>query len=464
MIAFFSPVHSRIAAVLWLTSSASTVALLSSARPSTVALVPSSPPSTVALVPSSPPSPSTPQLGLPPYGHNETPPPLERGEPGASLAQNSYGIKIDESNLRAESLTELYLPVLDEHDRVSPDLRQRRPTLRRALRDTAAGVDRSTESGLRRIAGKGGGSDLRVLEVRDDVTGPFQFLETSVLTFRGDLLSGTVLKNRLDSRSVKGVQPSIKDESIFFLMDHEEVWRLHSMNATTPDSAGGTVSLSAGPFSDTRAFTIVDMERYGGRGRFLVLADSSGDTTLRTFSVDSSQPPFMVQNVSTFVSGNAILSVAANPSLAYLYFSTRYAIISSGYGTVVRLVDDFVAFQSVLVSQHAISADGQLMYVADCSANAIYRVRIATGQVETIGIGAAGSVLIDLGCPSGLALTSDGCNLFVSELNTGRIRLISFERSAGHIKSTRTLAGNSSFAYTDVSSLGLFSLAISPDG
>ncbi|GBG68072.1 hypothetical protein CBR_g1193 [Chara braunii] len=288
-------------------------------------------------------------------------------------------------------------------------------------------------------------------------------------------------------QGIFAVQPSSVDESIYFLSE-AGVWTL----PTTSSSYGAaSVSRAAGPFYDAQAFTIVDMSKYGGQGRFLLVSEAEYDR-LRTVSLDSYEPPFGVRDMTGFESNN--LSLALDPSRPYVYFSTDHRLYkmylpSSGLGSVLPLIADASAigsvqasirgpvqysihgnagFDSVRVSQHAFSADGQFMYVADEGGDAVYRVWIASGEVENLG---SGDVDVDVDGPYGLALTSDGCNLFVSERITGRITLITFESNGGLVRRVRTLAGKTRGRYTETDRpreasptiIGLFGLAISPD-
>ncbi|GBG68069.1 hypothetical protein CBR_g1190 [Chara braunii] len=329
-----------------------------------------------------------------------------------------------------------------------------------------------TYKAIQETATEGGEPHARVLQ-STSYNGPFGFVDRDVLTFRGNLLFPSSQSNYPDG-NIYVVQPSSVDESIYFL-SYDGVWSL----PTGSSSYGvGAVRRVYGSVGDDRAFTIVDMDRYlyRGEGRFLLVANARDDT-LRTFSLNSYDPPFPITHMMGF--NSHVLSLAADPSRPYVYFSTDHGLYkmylpSSGVGTVVPLIDEASAvgpvqasipgdagFNEVRVSQHAFSADGQFMYVADKIGDAVYRVWFASGRVENIG---SGYVDVDVDGPYGLALTSDGCNLFVSEYITGRITLISFERSGGLVKSVRTLAGASSYRYTYSSSLDLFGLAISPGG
>ncbi|GBG68071.1 hypothetical protein CBR_g1192 [Chara braunii] len=367
-----------------------------------------------------------------------------------------------------ESIAALFLGVLETLASDSVEMDERRPQFRTGRR-ASSGVDFTDKAIQQETATEGGGPHSRLLEIIGVSNVPFQFVDSNVLTFRGNLLpsSSHII---YPEGGIHFVQPSSVDESIFFLSE-KGVWRL----PTTSTSYGaGSVSRAAGPFYDAQAFTIVDMSKYGRQGRFLLVAEADDDS-LRTVSLDSYEPPFGIRYMTGL--NSEILSLAVDPSRPYVYFSTEYGIFkmylpSSGTGSVVPLIDEGSAigsveasipgdagFDRVRVSQHAFSADGQFMYVADLNRNAVYRVWMASGEVENIG---SGYVDVDVYGPYGLALTSDGCNLFVSEYVTGRITLITFERSGGLVRSIRTLAGRSSGRYTE-SSIDLFGLAISPD-
>ncbi|GBG68064.1 hypothetical protein CBR_g1185 [Chara braunii] len=372
-----------------------------------------------------------------------------------------------------ESVTKLLLPVLETSGGSgSVEIHGRLSESRQAPRGTAA-VNFSDKAILE-AATKGGEPHARVLEEVMGDTGPFGFVDRDVLTFRGNLLFPSSPSNYPDGR-IYVVQPSSVDGSIFFLTS-VGVWRLG--NRSSADGADA-VSLAAGPFPDVRAFTIVDVDMYGGQGRFLLVSVAEGKgkgDTLRAFRLDSYEPPFSIRNVTGLETN--ILTLVGDPSRPNVYFTTDKGIFKMqlplyGFGSIVPLVREESAigsaqasspgdagFERVRLSQHAFSAYGQLMYVADCYQNSVYRVWFPCGQVERIQ---GGSVAVDLACPYGLALTSDGCNLFVSEFRTGRITLITFESNGGHVRSIRTLAGRSSGRYTE-SSMDLFGLAISPGG
>ncbi|GBG68070.1 hypothetical protein CBR_g1191 [Chara braunii] len=383
-------------------------------------------------------------------------------------------LKLAEYKHVPKSAAKLLLRVLETWGRDSVEMHGRRSDYRSAQRSTAA--LNFADKAIQETGTQGGEPHARVLEMIGVSNVPFQFVDSNVLTFRGNLLPSSS-QSIYPEGGIHFVQPSSVDESIFFLSE-KGVWRL----PTTSTSYGaGSVSRVAGPFHDARAFTIVDMSKYGRQGRFLLVAeaDDMSKYSLQTVSLDSYEPPFGIRYMTE------ILSLAADPSRPYVYFSTEYGISkmylpSSGTGSVVPLIADASAIGSVQasvpgsvqssiygdagfnefrVSQHAFSADGQFMYVAGTFEDAVYRVWIASGEVENIG---SGYVDVDVNGPYGLALTSDGCNLFVSEYVTGRITLITFERSGGLVRSIRTLAGRSSGRYTE-SSIDLFGLAISPD-
>ncbi|GBG68077.1 hypothetical protein CBR_g1198 [Chara braunii] len=376
-----------------------------------------------------------------------------------------------------KSVLKLLLRVLERSGRDSVDMHERRSEYRFSAQRSTAALN-FADKAIQETGTEGGEPHARVLEMIGAYNGPFQFVDSDVLTFRGNLLPSSS-RSVYPEGDILVVQPYSVDESIYFLSE-AGVWTL----PTTSSSYGAaSVSRAAGPFYDAQAFTIVDMSKYGRQGRFLLVAEADDDS-LRTVSLDSYEPPFGIRYMTGFDS--EILSLAADPSRPYVYFSTDYGIFkmylpSSGLGSVVPVIDDASAigsaqasirgsvqssiygdagFNEFRVSQHAFSADGQFMYAADQVGNAIYRVWIASGEVENIG---SGYVDVDVDGPYGLALTSDGCNLFVSEWTTGRITLISFERSGGLVRSIRTLAGRTSGRYTE-SSIDLFGLAISPGG
>ncbi|GBG68073.1 hypothetical protein CBR_g1194 [Chara braunii] len=334
-----------------------------------------------------------------------------------------------------ESIVPLFLRVLETLASDSVEMDERSPEFRTGRR-ASSGVD-FTDKAIQETATECGEPHGRVLEDMGD-TGPFRYLDRNVLTFRGNLLFPSSQSN-YPYGGIHGVQLSSVDESIYFL-SYGGVWSL----PTGSSSYGvGAVRRVYGSLGDDRGFTIVDMDRYwyGAQGRFLLVAEAAPD------------------------------------SLKTVYFSTDHGIYkmhlpTSGFGSIVPLIDEAsaigsvqasisgdAAFNAVRLSQHAFSVDGQFMYVADERGYAVYRVWIASGEVENIG---SGYVDVDMKRPYGLALTSDGCNLFVSEWSTGRITLITFESNGGLVKSIRTLAGRSSGRYTEAS-VDLFGLAISPD-
>ncbi|GBG82403.1 hypothetical protein CBR_g34779 [Chara braunii] len=431
----------------------------------------------------------------PPVGsddqQDEAPPGLRKGRDGIeTITERSNGMKISDTQLEhvleegkdpPESFAEWFFQTLDQRDSLSDDTTQgrRAHSMQTAQQRGPGAVNDVPERKVRHIAPKGGPAEPRLLEPNarlfEDVHDSgllFPFVDTDVVAFGGDLLSSAGVKTS-PGGEVQEVQPSPTDASLFFLLENA-VWSLRNA------SGGVNVSSFAGPFSDTLAFTVVDMERYGMRGKFLLMADS-GYSWLRPFRLASYGAPFTLIYLRDHVSTFLILSLAAHPSQPFLYFSTVssifklplpmnendvYTVRPVKIGSVQASAPSELVFREVRVSQQAFSADGQLMYVADCLAGAIYRVWSSTGEIERIGGDDSGSslALLDLECPRGLALTFDGCHLFVTECHIGRIRLISFENSGGPVKSTRILAGKSSSPYAyDPKLKLLFGLAMSAD-
>ncbi|GBG87305.1 hypothetical protein CBR_g45365 [Chara braunii] len=95
------------------------------------------------------------------------------------------------------------------------------------------------------------------------------------------------------------------------------------------------------------------------------------------------------------------------------------------------------------ITSRSVSADGRYLYIVDISNNAIRRVNTMTGATETIAgppaqarraaISASAPFPVTLELPYSLALTRDGCNLFVAEAQGGVIRWLKFDRSDGNV-------------------------------
>ncbi|GBG79326.1 hypothetical protein CBR_g29476 [Chara braunii] len=106
-----------------------------------------------------------------------------------------------------------------------------------------------------------------------------------------------------------------------------------------------------------------------------------------------------------------------------------------------------VQFNYPIIGHRSISPTGKSLYVADWMNNAIRKVDTEMGATKTIagtpGIngsrdGPHSTALFMW--PSSLALTSDGCNLFVAEWGSGRIRWLKLDNPDGDVLEVRTVA------------------------
>ncbi|GBG77403.1 hypothetical protein CBR_g23851 [Chara braunii] len=103
-----------------------------------------------------------------------------------------------------------------------------------------------------------------------------------------------------------------------------------------------------------------------------------------------------------------------------------------------------VRFCAPHIGPQAVSQDGGLMYVADYWNNAVRQVDLLRGATDTISAsGPKNTGLIPEGGfqnPNGVVLTADGCNLFVSDRNSGRIHWLKFDKPGGNVTELKTVA------------------------
>ncbi|GBG84346.1 hypothetical protein CBR_g38317 [Chara braunii] len=105
-----------------------------------------------------------------------------------------------------------------------------------------------------------------------------------------------------------------------------------------------------------------------------------------------------------------------------------------------------VRFDWPLIGARAISTDGKSLYVADLYNNAVRRVNTFTGATETIAgnadavEGDGGPSFAGFNEPCALAVTHDGCNLFVAERKGGAIRWLTFQQPHGNVLAVKTVA------------------------
>ncbi|GBG89608.1 hypothetical protein CBR_g49398 [Chara braunii] len=301
--------------------------------------------------------------------------------------------------------------------------------------------------------------------------GSFQFLDTQVLSFRRDMLFGKVFEGLDSDAEIHYVDLSRKDERIFFQLGRYATYGMAT--GSSNDSDPGAVTLlfdRPTRYTDIYSFTFVDMELYGGQGRFLVYGDE-GSNSLVTVALDSHKPPFPSWRLPEEFAMTGFDTIASDPTHPYLYISTRGALFRltlplylNESVTLERLpfaanVSAGVQVSQKRLSRHAISADRKLLYASSCADKAIFRLRLGTGEAEKI------NGLVELDCPDGLALTADGCNLISTEKNAGRIQLINFASPGGAVNYIYTLVGSSSSSQaTRSSSLPFTGIAMSPEG
>ncbi|GBG70760.1 hypothetical protein CBR_g8058 [Chara braunii] len=130
-----------------------------------------------------------------------------------------------------------------------------------------------------------------------------------------------------------------------------------------------------------------------------------------------------------------------------------------------------VRFGSAVLGPSTISPDGKTIYVADRTAGAIRRIQTSTGAVhriagDTLGWKDGSALEALFSYPVSLAVTYDGCNLFVLDVEsidegTARLRLITLNSSWGEAAKVTTVA---EMAYNKfMFDSGGLVLAISPE-
>ncbi|GBG59231.1 hypothetical protein CBR_g32248 [Chara braunii] len=125
-----------------------------------------------------------------------------------------------------------------------------------------------------------------------------------------------------------------------------------------------------------------------------------------------------------------------------------------------------VRFHEPHVEPSALSGDGGVLYVADTLNHRIRRVHTNNGLTETIAGSTQGHqdgtpIAAQFDEPRGMALTSDGCNLFVCERHGQLLRRITFQSPGGPALAVDTVADLGGGAGEGMCQCG--SLAISPN-
>ncbi|GBG78195.1 hypothetical protein CBR_g26228 [Chara braunii] len=269
------------------------------------------------------------------------------------------------------------------------------------------------------------------------------------------------------------------DGSLFFLMS-DRLWRVKTEGPM--ENGGDDVSLVRGPWRPEgaveylQAFALMDDEEVSSAAknkslnRNAIVGDSF-NLSLRAFNVDNGSvaPPFSVLDYRAITLGEAIVSLAWDSTRRVLYGSSwsalyrmnlsvttaRKPVLERWVGPDLNFYaledsrDDprAVRFYGPYFGSSAISADGDFLYVADRLNHVIRRVTTSSGAVETIA-GGGFPVSLDANVtyarfdqPVGVAVTSDGCNLFVSEMGRGgRLLLLTLEYHGGPAVSVRTVA------------------------
>ncbi|GBG89389.1 hypothetical protein CBR_g49180 [Chara braunii] len=303
--------------------------------------------------------------------------------------------------------------------------------------------------------------------------------------------------------SAMALSPPPTDDSLFFIT-RDRIYKFPL------DAAPGqrNATLIAGPWiaadnsSSAGGMAMEDPDLAGSgppqrngssRGRRIIHVADCGNFALRAFELNGTE--LFSRNYSEDIGLRCLDGLAIDSARGVLYATSMYDLYrvnltskTLSYRRVERWIgpqvdrldvnaDRFmdspvplgVRFNGAFINSQAISENGQLMYVADFSNGNIRRIRTATGAVDTIagsratrtqktGASEEGPVLLaSFAYPGDVALTRDGCNLFVSEWG-GDLRLVQLN-STGDAVQVITVAsmgrGNSS---TD-----LVSLALSPN-
>ncbi|GBG89393.1 hypothetical protein CBR_g49184 [Chara braunii] len=324
---------------------------------------------------------------------------------------------------------------------------------------------------------------------------------------------------------------SPRDGSLFFLMSG----RIYKLPVNVGPVRANATSI-AGPWNYTSTETVPngmamedpDLAGSGfpqsgssnsSRGRILHVSDCSS-LTLRAFAVNGAELfsgryrdlffPYLAGAPEGSFEGLCFQSLAIDNARSVLYASSSYAIYRLNLTSdtlsypvigpetwigppfapdVVQFRDSeepsAVRFYWPFISSHAISEDGELIYVADMFNHRIRRIRAATGAVDTIaGNGSSSSedgpaLNVTFNSPVGLALTRDGCNLFVAEPpgldagpTGGNESVLPAEGYVGRLRLIQLNSGGDALAVTTVASLSspspndsvISSLALSPNG
>ncbi|GBG78200.1 hypothetical protein CBR_g26233 [Chara braunii] len=267
------------------------------------------------------------------------------------------------------------------------------------------------------------------------------------------------------SSEVWALSFSPADWSLFSLLNYG-LWKVDLNSGTASLAEGHWLNNAGFGGSFLQAFTMLDDQRKSGSStslnRVAVVAEPF-NTSLHAYNVDhgSIPPPFSIVRYMPDAPGDSrLLSLAWDSNHRILYASTPTVIyrmnlsVSDGRNAVlerwvgpdlssVGLQDGSSIPRAMRVpepflSSFAISADGKLLYVAFARISAIGRLKTSSGALEVLAKTGSpeGAEFIE---PVGLALTSDGCHLFVSEIG-GRLILVSLAYSGGPVVSVRTVA------------------------
>ncbi|GBG64643.1 hypothetical protein CBR_g45698 [Chara braunii] len=274
-------------------------------------------------------------------------------------------------------------------------------------------------------------------------------------------------------------------DSVFFVLNGR-VWRRNASESTTMGEGSRWQASEVTPIfgpseynrstgesgrvDDLRSLAMLDVMDGGGqnnKSRKVMFVEDRTNRVVRWFSIDGLEPAIEdFRNFSNDTGGFSMISLAGYAEGGVLYGSTRSALyrmnVTGTYDDRPKLwlgsesikdvvnspIPGDVRFDRAYLSTSAITANGEAMYVLERNADVVRRVLIASGAVETVaGIRGARGDADGLASeatfnePIGQALTADGCNLFVGEVNDnrGRIRLVSFQRTGTYVRTVANL-------------------------
>ncbi|GBG70151.1 hypothetical protein CBR_g6282 [Chara braunii] len=122
----------------------------------------------------------------------------------------------------------------------------------------------------------------------------------------------------------------------------------------------------------------------------------------------------------------------------------------SGQGYSDSTTGATVRFSMPRIGGRSISGNGSALYVADTSNHLIRQVNTSTGATRTLAGNRNGVYpwisrdgppnMAKFSRPCGIAVTSDGCNLFVAEYDGGAIRWVTMKEPDGDVMEVKTVA------------------------